>query len=83
MNLPRLLIGRWARSASGSDCCCPSACTASVVTGAGATGRTSRSGGKDGILDWMEKNDMRPGNLVTPPEKEAQHLQQSEKAQVS
>lgn len=30
--------------------------------------------GKDGILDWMEKNDMRPGNLVTPPEKEAQHV---------
>ena len=30
--------------------------------------------GKDGIIEWMEKNDMRPGNLVTPPEKEAQHV---------
>ena len=30
--------------------------------------------GRDGILDWMDKNDMRPGNLVTPPEKEEQHL---------
>jgi hypothetical protein len=30
--------------------------------------------GKDGILVWMDKNDMRPGNLVTPPEREAQHL---------
>jgi len=31
--------------------------------------------GKDGVLVWMEKNDMRPGNLVTPPEREEQHVQ--------
>ena len=30
--------------------------------------------GENGIIAWMDKNDMRPGNLVTPPEKEAQHL---------
>jgi hypothetical protein len=30
--------------------------------------------GKDGILVWMDKNDMRPGNLVTPPEHEAEHV---------
>ena len=30
--------------------------------------------GKNGIVEWMDKNDMRPGNLVTPPEKEAQHV---------
>ena len=30
--------------------------------------------GKDGILIWMDNNDMRPGNLVTPPEREEQHL---------
>lgn len=31
--------------------------------------------GKNGIIAWMEKNDMRPGNLVTDPSKEAQHVQ--------
>jgi hypothetical protein len=30
--------------------------------------------GDKGIVVWMDKNDMRPGNLVTPPEKEAQHV---------
>ena len=30
--------------------------------------------GKDGILEWMEKNDMRPGNLVTDPSKAAEHV---------
>jgi hypothetical protein len=30
--------------------------------------------GPDGILEWMEKNDMRPGNLVASPDKEEQHL---------
>jgi hypothetical protein len=30
--------------------------------------------GKAGIIAWMEKNDMRPGNLLTPPTKEAQHV---------
>lgn len=29
---------------------------------------------KDGIVEWMVKNDMRPGNLVTDPSKEAQHV---------
>jgi hypothetical protein len=28
----------------------------------------------DGILAWMEKHDMRPGNLVTDPSKAAQHV---------
>jgi hypothetical protein len=30
--------------------------------------------GARGIVVWMEKNDMRPGNLVTPPDKETQHV---------
>lgn len=30
--------------------------------------------GDKGIVVWMEKNDMRPGNLVTPPDKEEQHI---------
>jgi hypothetical protein len=32
--------------------------------------------GKNGILDWMEKNDMRPGNLVASPDPEvvAKHV---------
>ena len=30
--------------------------------------------GKDGIVAWMEKNDIRPGNLVTDPSKETQHV---------
>ena len=28
----------------------------------------------DGIIVWMDKNNMRPGNLVTPPEKSADHV---------
>jgi hypothetical protein len=31
--------------------------------------------GPNGIIAWMEKNDMRPGNLVTDPSKEAEHLE--------
>lgn len=31
--------------------------------------------GKNGIIVWMEKNDMRPGNLVTDPSMEAQHIE--------
>jgi hypothetical protein len=30
--------------------------------------------GKNGILDWMKKNNMRPGNLVASPSKEDQHV---------
>lgn len=30
--------------------------------------------GKDGIIAWMNKNDMRPGNLVTDPSKESEHV---------
>lgn len=30
--------------------------------------------GKNGIIVWMEKNDMRPGNLVTDPSMEDQHI---------
>ena len=30
--------------------------------------------GKEGILDWMKTNDMRPGKLVTPPEKAEEHV---------
>lgn len=31
--------------------------------------------GKNGIIAWMERNDMRPGNLVTDPAKEDEHVQ--------
>jgi len=31
--------------------------------------------GQNGIIAWMEKNDMRPGNLVTDPSKEDQHVE--------
>lgn len=30
--------------------------------------------GDNGILEWMKKNNMRPGNLVTDPSKEQQHV---------
>lgn len=30
--------------------------------------------GDRGIIAWMNRNDMRPGNLVTDPDKEAQHV---------
>lgn len=30
--------------------------------------------GKRGIIAWMIDNSIRPGNLVTPPEKEAEHV---------
>jgi hypothetical protein len=31
--------------------------------------------GPRGLLWWMEKNDMRPGRMVTDPEKEQQHVE--------
>lgn len=31
--------------------------------------------GKDGIIAWMKKRDMRPGNLLTDPSKEEEHIQ--------
>lgn len=30
--------------------------------------------GEKGIIQWMSDNDMRPGNLVSDPSKEAQHV---------
>jgi hypothetical protein len=30
--------------------------------------------GKNGIVEWMQKNDMRPGNALTPPSAEAKHV---------
>jgi hypothetical protein len=30
--------------------------------------------GEKGIIEWMKENDMRPGNLVSDPSKEAQHV---------
>jgi hypothetical protein len=30
--------------------------------------------GEKGIINWMAENDMRPGNLVSDPSKEAQHV---------
>lgn len=30
--------------------------------------------GSRGIIAWMKKNDIRPGNLVTSPDKEAEHI---------
>lgn len=30
--------------------------------------------GKNGILDWMQKNNMRPGNTLTDPKDEANHI---------
>jgi hypothetical protein len=30
--------------------------------------------GKNGIIEWMEKNDMRPGKLMVPPEKTSEHI---------
>jgi hypothetical protein len=31
--------------------------------------------GRNGIVKWMAKNDVRPGNIVTPPEREAEHVE--------
>src|SRR4249920_2580402 len=30
--------------------------------------------GKNGIIEWMDKNDMRPGNLMVAPENTPQHV---------
>lgn len=30
--------------------------------------------GKNGIIAWMKANDIRPGNFITDPAKEAQHI---------
>lgn len=30
--------------------------------------------GKRGIIVWMKKNDMRPGNTITDPSREAEHI---------
>src|SRR4051812_37306601 len=30
--------------------------------------------GKNGIIEWMAKNDMRPGKLMVGPEREAEHV---------
>lgn len=30
--------------------------------------------GKQGIIAWMKKNDMRPGNTITDPSREAEHI---------
>jgi hypothetical protein len=30
--------------------------------------------GPNGIIAWVKKNDMRPGNLITDPSKEAEHI---------
>lgn len=30
--------------------------------------------GKNGIIAWMKANDVRPGNFITDPAKEAQHI---------
>lgn len=30
--------------------------------------------GKNGVIEWMRKNDMRPGNTVTDPSKEDEHV---------
>lgn len=30
--------------------------------------------GPNGIIEWMKKNDVRPGNFITDPGKEAQHI---------
>jgi hypothetical protein len=37
--------------------------------------KDSQVWGPRGIIAWMERNDMRPGNLVTDPSKEAEHLE--------
>lgn len=37
--------------------------------------KDSQVWGQRGIIAWMEKNDMRPGNLVTDPSKEAEHIE--------
>lgn len=31
--------------------------------------------GKRGIIEWMERENMRPGNLMTHPDKEAEHVE--------
>jgi hypothetical protein len=30
--------------------------------------------GQNGVIDWMDRNDMRPGNLVTDPDKADEHV---------
>ena len=74
MNLSSSSIVRWVRFASGSASCLPKRLHSKRGYRGWRYWTDEQVYGKNGIIVWMEKNDMRPGNLVTDRRMEAQHV---------